>query len=564
MTHNTNGQSVRTSDFDNNAVQTAAIPAMATPSDSVIQRVAGNPEDLIESNPVLSQAVRMMQAVIRKAQEGGTMGVLGNDSVEAMAQIKTECEPTYLRTRERLRQANPKAPLFTLDKLVGLSVSSSGPVPTHAGYAQAMVQKLTVKGWQPIGHEGSLFVLNSESDIWERMPRDRLERAITDAYDGRANCKRRGDYTGIAQQTISMAGTEDVFSCAPVGLAGPDGFYRIDGDELKVEALSPEHRQRVRLSFSPVEMPTPMFNTFMFETFTSATDDEMVEQVRLLQEVAGATMLGIMCRYEKAIMFYDPFGRAGKGTTERILRQLVPPNFITAVSPMDWTKEYYLASLIGTRLNVAGELSYDRAVPEKVFKTVLGRDLVTGRNPTEKPIKFRNEAAHLFMSNHLVSPTEQDEGFFARWLLIEFPNSRTRSGAEIDTNLAEKIIAAEMPGIAYWALEGAKRLLKNGKFSSSLAHDRLMEKWRRRGSSLIEFIHEECILGESHSERRSNFYREYANWCPESGHKAYSKARVRDTLEHNLPLGIRLASLNGHEIFRGVMLKSTKLIDDRF
>lgn len=183
-------------------------------------------------------------------------------------------------------------------------------------------------------------------------------------------------------------------------------------------------------------------------------------------------------------------------------------------------------------------------------------DLITGRHPTHRPITFTNEAAHLFMSNHLINTRDHSEAFFARWLVIEFPNSRLRTGLPIDPMLAKRISDSEMPGIAYWALEGAARLMKNGAFSKSSAHDRLMNQWRRSANSLEEFIGEECTLSQDSQYRRSDFYRDYTSWCSDNGRKPFAKGRVKDLLEHNIGMGIRLVELNGHETFKGVMKKS--------
>ena len=122
-----------------------------------------------------------------------------------------------------------------------------------------------------------------------------------------------------------------------------------------------------------------------------------------------------MPKYQKAALFYEPFGRAGKGTLERILRSLVPPSFVTAISPFKWDQDYHVATLAGSRLNVVGELPENEAIPASSFKTVIGGDLITGRHPTHRPITFTNEAAHLFMSNHLITTKDQSEAFFSRW-----------------------------------------------------------------------------------------------------------------------------------------------------
>lgn len=249
-------------------------------------------------------------------------------------------------------------------------------------------------------------------------------------------------------------------------------------------------------------------------------------------------------------------GDCGAPLEPEAVRALVPKPFVTAVSPFVWHKEYFVAALAGARLNVVGELPDDAPIPAAMFKTVTGGDLITGRHPTHRPITFKNEAAHLFMSNHLINTRDHSEAFFSRWLIVEFPNSRLCSGLPIDPKLADRIIANELPGIAQWALDGAVRLMRNGSFSKSAAHDRLMAQWRRSTSSLEEFIHECCELGSELSARRSSLYQEYADWCKENGRHPFSKSRVRNLLDHNVGLGISRVERNGHETFRGIQIKS--------
>jgi len=311
----------------------------------------------------------------------------------------------------------------------------------------------------------------------------------------------------------------------------------------------------VLLDISPRQMPTPAFDIFLHETFKSELEGEEAQQVALVQEIAGSVMLGLMPRFHKAVQFYDPFGRAGKGTLESILRCLVPRPFVSAVSPFKWSNEYYLAQLVGARLNVVGELTDSAPIPATEFKSVIGGDLLSGRHPHGRPIVFKNGAAHLFMSNDLITSRDHTEAFFARWVMVDFPNSRLKSGLPLEPGLAERIVSSELPGIAYWAQKGAERLLTNNGFSKSAAHDRLMLEWRRGNSSLEEFIHEECELDPTYHVRRAELYDHYRPWCVENGRQPFKKARFRDLLQHNLGLGVTWASLHGIEIFRGVRLK---------
>lgn len=512
-------------------------------------------------NPFEAEEVKLVKAngIIDKligVVKDDSSAALEDEAVNALTTIKQLKPSDYQRKRAALKQANPKVSLTALDSAVKSWSSENNAAQTHHGYACSLLATFEAGASRPVGHHGALYVVDPDTGLWNRLPVEQLVRRVAELHDGKDNCARSSDYKAIAEHAISLVTDDSFFADAPVGIACLGEFYQIDGDTITNVKLLPDHRQHVMLSFKPEAHPIPQFKTFLHETFESKHAGEESQQIELIQEISGAIMLGLMPRFQKAVMYFDPFGRSGKGTMERCQRGLVPTEFITAVSPFSWGKDYFVAALAGSRLNVVGEMPDNESIPAAMFKTVLGGDLITGRHPTHRPITFTNEAAHLFMSNHLINTRDHSEAFFARWLVIEFPNSRLRTGLPIDPMLAKRISASEMPGIAYWALEGAARLMKNGAFSKSSAHDRLMNQWRRSANSLEEFIGEECTLSQDSQYRRSDFYRDYTSWCSDNGRKPFAKGRVKDLLEHNIGMGIRLVELNGHETFKGVMKKS--------
>lgn len=434
-----------------------------------------------------------------------------------------------------------------------------GRLFTHHDFAVDALRRMSVGKWMPVYTDGGLYVVDPETSLWKCTEDGDLMRVIAQNYDGRKHCSRHGDYTGISEIAQMLCTRDQFFAGAPIGLACPNGFYRVSGSQIVLEPLTPAHQQRVRLDFDPWPQPTPLFDDFLMETFRSTDLVEADQQRQLIQEIAGAIMLGLLHLHQKAILFYDPYGRAGKGTLESILRQLVPASFVTAVSPFNWNKEYYVMALAGSRLNVVGELPDDQAIPAAHFKSVIGKDLITGRNPAGRPVSFVNQAAHVFMSNHLISTREYSEAFFERWQIVEFPNSRLKLKLSIDPNVAKRIIESELPGVAHWAIQGGQRLLQQGKFSSSAAHDRLMAKWRRTSSSLEEFVHECCDLGEKLRVKRTLFYESYVKWCKASGRMAFSTTKLKELMVHNVKLGIRSVEVNGYEHFRGVQLREGEI-----
>ena len=511
------------------------------------------PDDKENDKFELAAARGVVKSVLERAQDDCGAPFEPN-AVKALVVIKKNDPAGFARIRSELKKAK-NISVVNLDNAIKETASANDLAQTHHAYAKAVIVKLTIDGWPPVAYQGSLYMVDSATKIWVKLSFERITRLIAEGHDGKDHCARSSDYSGIANHVVMLATDDTFFANAPVGLACPDGFYQIKDNKINLEQLSPSHRQRVKINVTPQPQDTPLFNAFLHETFQSIVPDEEQQQLTLLQEIAGGITLGIMARHQKAVQFYDPYGRAGKGTFERMITELVPPSFISAVSPFKWDNEYYLASLAGSRLNSVGELPDTKPIPAAAFKTVTGGDLLTGRHPTHRPFTFKNEAAHLFMSNHLIITNDHSEAFFTRWLIVEFPNSRLRTGLPIDPGLADRIIQGELPGIAYWALNGAIRLMANGSFSKSIVHDRLLAKWRRTTNSLEEFIHEDCDLDGEFYIRRSKLYEAYKAWCSENGRRPFAKSKVKELLAHNIGLGISHTSLDGNEIFRGVKMK---------
>jgi len=433
---------------------------------------------------------------------------------------------------------------------------------THAAYAAALIRNLKKdNGVAPIGVEGQIFSFDTDDRVWRGKITADFAVDVADEFDGRENCIRRNDYTAIAAQAYAAVsqGKADFFNKAPIGLACRGVFYKVDDEgQVVKEELRAEHRQRVAFDIRPIVGDMPMFNKLLDDAFGGNYKDE---QVQLLQEVIGATVLGIMANYEKVVMMKGP-GRAGKGTLLKIIESLIPPEARSAVSPFKWDREYYLADLAGKRLNVVGEMPDDEAIPSAHFKSVTGRDTLTGRHPTGRPFNFRNQAANIFNGNHFIYTKDHSPAFYSRWLLMSFKNSRVGRENEQQVDLAQKIIEHERPAILAWALQGAKALQSRGHFVVTTPQRLMMLEWQRRTSTLLEFIQDtdHCEMGKGPKfvTARSFFYSEYAQWCKDSNRKPMGKQKLFDELEQEQTklLGISTGFMHGGvNCVRGVHIK---------
>lgn len=507
-------------------------------------------DDSLDCKTVLAQ-------VFERAAGGDCGAPFSPEALTVLLHLRDTDAAEFVRVRTQLKEANKKIPLAHLDRELRQHAKAAKEVyPSHHGYAKDALTRLAVHEHMPVSVGGCLFVPSPYSALWSDCPMGTLARLTAERHDGGENCFRHEDYSSIVLHAVSIASDEAFFQKAPLGVACKDSFFSVQDNRIHKDTLSLSHRQCEALEYEPADVPTPLFNALLHDTFKSSVAGEEEEQTRVLQEVAGAIILGLGARYQKAVCFFDRYGRAGKGTMQSIFQKLLPQNLVSAVPPTHWSREYYAAKLCGKRLNVVGEMPDDITIPAAEFKSVLGGDQVIARNPAGQPFTFQNSAMHLFSTNHHIPTRDHTEAFYARWLLIDFPNSLLKSGRTPDPQLAQRIISQEMSGIAYWALEGAKRLLEQGRFSSSKAHDRLMAEWRRSASSIDEFLHECCATGSTLKVRRAALYVSYKEWCLENGRKPFAKSKFADLLSHNLAVDVHLSVLDGNEIWRGIDMKS--------
>lgn len=433
--------------------------------------------------------------------------------------------------------------------------------PTHARYAKRLLDTLADEhGARPKTVDRVLWLYHPDIGIWKSQDVELLTNAVVANFDGLEGCMRGSDYNAIAKQAMNLAaaGAEMFFQDAPKGLACEKRFYSIEDGEIVREALVASHRQKMIVNFAPRRMPTPLWDKFMADTFEGDVDQE---QEHLIEEIAGGVLLNIAHTYQKAILFKG-VSRAGKSILQTIIAATMPPEFVTGIAPEKWDDPYYRAAMANARLNNVGELSEDKPIDPSSFKRVIGQDPIEARHPSGRPFMLVNGALHCFNSNFFVPTKEHTEAFYSRWILVEFRNSRLQSDKTIDPELCEKIIAAEMPGITARFLAGAQRLLKRGKFPVTRAHVRLMEQWRRRAASSMEFLMDTDFVGIGEPKgveplRRRELYDAYRQWCRDSGRHPVKDSKFYDEIEGSVEcasLGIKLVNHSHYRLVRGLHL----------
>lgn len=442
---------------------------------------------------------------------------------KAMASCREGFQPGRAEYRQRQESAHPgdsgrtEAPEPPTDR--GRKKADN---PTQHDIAMQWITGRSSPG--PVAADGQLWEFRD--GLYRVTHRHEVEADLGARFGEYELCRTKSHYGALYRHIEDIKRSEDFFESAPVGLMTPGGFFEPSEAGIRRREPAADLRQRFTALVTPANIPTPLFDQYLDATFHHANDDRVIEQQMLLQELIGAALVGALHPFEKAVYLYGR-QRAGKSTLLRIIEKIVPSELTAAVSPFKWDEPYSRAALAGVRINLIGELPRDRVIPASDFKAIIGRDRIDARFPYGRPFSFRACAAHFVNSNHFISTKDQHPAFFDRWLIVHFAN--TVATGDRDPDLDKKIISQELPGVLWWALEGAERLMRAGAFTRSKEHEEVLEKWRNSSDSIAAFIAEEC--SKTGEIIRGHLFDAYTGWCEQEERKPYGKKTFFQRIE---------------------------------
>jgi len=435
--------------------------------------------------------------------------------------------------REIKKVAKGSADILNWDKEINEKLQHSdeqGSCPDDASHhviATHLIDRLESEiGADVVAVAGVLHTYNKDNGTYQPLSEDKTIVSIAEQYDGSKNCNRNSDYKAIYECVMRLRDQPGHFDHAPVGVATMGQFHRISGDGVIItETLSHEHRCRFAYDFEPSYHDAVLWFKHLHRCFK---DNDEENQILLLQEIVGAVLFRLASSMQQAFLFLGP-SATGKSTTQTVIELLIPGILRSASSPFSWDKEYNIATLSGKLLNCVGELPDDKCIPAADFKRVIGGDTLEGRHPTHRPFHFRNSAAHIFNSNHLINTRDRTNAFWRRWRIVEFANVIP---GQRDPNYGEQL-KGELPQILGWAFEGAKRLVANNyQFTNTEPHERKMAEWQVAQNSAAEFLDDAgaVTLGETLQESGYKAYLAYQEWCRDVGRQPLGRSKFYEEL----------------------------------
>jgi putative DNA primase/helicase len=242
----------------------------------------------------------------------------------------------------------------------------------------------------------------------------------------------------------------------------------------------------------------------------------------LLQEWFGYNL--IASNYMQAMMFLIGVRSSGKSTTANVLQNLLGSERCSAINVQDLFSDFGLHSLVGKYaafIPEPGQLGkYNSQHALQRIKQITGGDTVSINRKFKEAISVKLFSRLTYADNFLPSFQDESRAFLRRVNLLYFGNDCTQKEQGIDRQLGQKL-ASEVQGIANWALEGLRRLLRQGHFTEPEPSREYLERIAEMSAPIRRIITAHCHLSKDRPNEAwastDQLYELYKAVCDDEG-----------------------------------------------
>lgn len=325
--------------------------------------------------------------------------------------------------------------------------------------------------------------------------------------------------------------------------------------DLRTGQLMP-HDSRQRFTYCvPVEYDPSADYVDWIEFLHGVTDPSMID---FLQMAVGYSATGHT--REECLFYVHGPTRSGKGTFAETLLELFPrplgvqADFSTFTAERQGdTQNFDLAPLKPSRFIVASESKKYESLNEAKVKSITGGDYIRCAFKYRDHFNYRPQFKIWLMSNHPVSGDVDDEAFWGRLRVVEFPH--TFKGRE-DKCLKQKMKSPEnLRGVLAWLVAGAVRWHNEpqGLPIPQQVKD-ATNKHRNELDYVQQWLDECCDADPKATSWTANslIYQSYSEWCQDNGLKPKGQKMLgRSLTQKGFDIGERRYPSNGKRT-RGV------------
>lgn len=322
-------------------------------------------------------------------------------------------------------------------------------------------------------------------------------------------------------------------------------FDKLHGDEniinlknglydLKHNILKPHNKEyisSVQLKCNYNENPR---NGGKWDKYINDLTQGNEESILFLQEVAGVILSNIKGFRLKAIIGLQGKGDSGKTQFFNIIGKILGDDLVGTASLQKLSNSQFIGSSIyGKRIVFDGDLPSDPLSNVDVIKKLSGGDVISVEFKGVDSFNYRFPGIIVFACNDMpYLGNDKGEHFYNRFNILQCNNVIPKN--EQNPFLADEIFNEESEYVFKWALEGLRRVIKNGyKFTETKVISNLRENIKNEQDSVRAFITSNFEITNNHDDKivLSALFNQYEVFCIEEGYNPCKRKSFRSKIE---------------------------------
>lgn len=240
-------------------------------------------------------------------------------------------------------------------------------------------------------------------------------------------------------------------------------------------------------------------------------------------------------KFGKAFMYVGQ-GSNGKSVFLNLIKNCLGMETISNISIHAIENNRFApAELDGRLANIYADISNEELNTAGTFKNLVTGDPIFAEKKNKNPFSLINFAKMFFSANQIPMVYDESDGFFRRFMIVEWNIKFTDKQANIRL-INELSIEDEKSGILNILIKMARNLNKRGYFQYADSVETLRNKWKNKADSVGGFL-EKCMFYENDLVvEKKRLYDAYVKYCTDN--KLYAKKRKDFQIEvlHNTPL----------------------------
>jgi putative DNA primase/helicase len=234
-------------------------------------------------------------------------------------------------------------------------------------------------------------------------------------------------------------------------------------------------------------------------------------------------------------------GSNGKSVTCSLIQKFLGKHNVSNISLEETQGEnnFKLICLNKKLANINSDISNTALRKTGKIKELIGYDTIQCSRKFKSDISFKNYAKFIFSCNELPYICDNSDGFFRKWIIINFNQKFVKNITNLDDNqkkadlnIFEKITTQkELSGLLNIALDELQELLNEGDFSKSVSTEETRKVWELRSNSFIVFFEKHYEFMAESEIVKNDIRIKYYEFCRNKNVKPTQDRYIKSFLE---------------------------------